>query len=282
MNNELEFYATPGPMTDLSICDPLLFEGLPGTPVDLMKVVRGCVTSTDLLTTIHKVTVPEGRGHEAGIRPAAAIVARIGELDPSPLTVVREPQRRIIGNCRTFATLSCALIRRTGTPARVRAGFAGYFQPNVWADHWIIEYWDARWVRVDPELDDGWLAKNAGGVTSEALATKMYRSGAESWLACRTGELDANRFNMGGTNWGIGEIRGSVAYDFAALNQDEMLPWDVWGRMEDAYKGRTGDDYDAHLDAVSEIVIGGDFDAVRKSYLADDVLRVPGQMAGTA
>ena len=156
--------------------------------------------------------------------------------------------------------------------------FAGYFVPNVWTDHWIIEYWDGRWVRVDPELDDGWLAKNAGGITSEALATNMYRSGAESWLACRSGELDANRFNMGGSNWGIGEIRGSVAYDFAAVNLDEMLPWDVWGRMEDAYKSLTGDDYDTHLDEVSELVVRGGFDEVRSSYLADDLLRVPDAM----
>jgi hypothetical protein len=61
-----------------------------------------------------------------------------------------------------------------------------------------------------------------------------------------------------------------------------MLPWDTWSQMEDAYKSLTGDDYDAHLDAVSERVVNGDFDSVRSSYLADDVLRVPGEMAGTA
>jgi hypothetical protein len=165
MNAELEFYTAPGPMTDLSKCDPKLFEGLPSTPVGLMKVVRGCVTSGDHLA-LQRIAVPEGRGAEAGIKAAAAIIARIAELDSSPLVVGREPQQRIIGNCRTFATLSCALIRRAGVPARVRAGFAAYFRPHTWVDHWSIEYWrspDDAWVRVDPELDDDWFEKNFKG-----------------------------------------------------------------------------------------------------------------------
>jgi hypothetical protein len=80
---------------------------------------------------------------------------------------------------------------------------------------------------------------------------------------------------MGGNNWGIGEVRGSVALDFAAINQDEMLPWDIWGRMVDAYKGLAGDEYDTRLDAVSRLVVLGDFSAIRDRYLTDDVLRVP-------
>ena len=70
---------------------------------------------------------------------------------------------------------------------------------------------------------------------------------------------------MGG-HWGIGEIRGSVLYDLAALNQDEMLPWDSWGQMEAAYKHETDASYDGLLDEVSEIVIADDFDRIREIY----------------
>ncbi len=270
-----DFYSAPGPMTDLSSCDPALFEGLTDDVGDLMRAVRGCVTSADLLRDIHKLPVPEGRDDEPQIRPVAAIVARIAELEPAPLIETREPERRILGTCRSFATLSCALVRRAGVPVRVRAGFAGYFRPDAWMDHWIIEYVrDDAWVRVDPELDDAWLAKHFGEVTSEGLATSMYRTGAETWLACRRGELDPDRCNMGGNNWGIGEVRGSVLLDLAAINQDEMLPWDTWARMVDAYQGRTDDTYDEMLDEVSELVVSDDFAAIRERYLSDETLRV--------
>lgn len=275
---DLEFYATPGPMTDLSTCAPGIFEGLPDDPAGLMKVVRGCVVSDLMLTQIFKLPVPSGREAEAQTRPAREIVRTIVEDNPAPLAETRPPETRFLGNCRHFATLSCALFRRAGIPTRVRAGFAGYFVPGIWTDHWIIEYWrDGAFVRVDPQLDDAWLAKRAG-TTSEALAQTLYLSGAEAWQRCRSGELDPARFNMGGGNWGIGEIRGSVLYDVAALNQDEMLPWDCWARMEDAYKHKTGDDYDAMLDDVSDVVIAGDLDAIRAMYEGSEDLRVPAAM----
>lgn len=278
---ELEFYATPGPMTDLSPSPAEPFEGLPADPVGLMKAVRGCVVSDLMLTQIYKLPVPEGREDESQIRPAADMVRRIGELAPEPLVAARPPQQRFLGNCRHFATLSCALFRRAGIPTRVRAGFAGYFEAGVWADHWIIEYWrasEARWVRVDPQLDDEWLAKRTPGVTSESLARAMYLTGGEAWRQCRSGEADPDRFNMGGANWGTGEIRGSVLYDIAALNQDEMLPWDCWARMEDAYQHRTDDQYDALLDEVAGVTIRGNFDEIRSLYESSDDLRVPASM----
>ena len=41
-------------------------------------------------------------------------------------------------------------------------------------------------------------------------------------------------------NYGIGEIRGNLIRDLAALNKVETLPWDEWGRMEASYAGETG------------------------------------------
>ena len=275
---ELEFYATPGPMTDLSSVPSEVFEGLPDDPAGLMMVVRGCVVSDLMLMQIFKLPVPDGRGHEAQIRPAAEMVKVIEELVPAPLVEARPPQQRFLGNCRHFATLSCALFRRAGIPTRVRAGFAGYFERNVWADHWIIEYWrpsESRWVRVDPQLDDEWLATRASGTTSESLAAALYLSGGEAWQRCRRGELDPGRFNMGGSNWGIGEIRGSVLFDLAALNQDEVLPWDVWARMEDAYQHKTDERYDAMLDEVADVTINGDLEGVRSLYQQNEDLKVP-------
>jgi hypothetical protein len=275
---ELEYYAAPSPMTDLTQCPPEALAGLPDTPAELMKVVRGCVVDPATLTQIYKLPVPSGRDDEKQIRPAAGMIERIRQLDPSPIVEPRAPEQRFLGTCRNYATLTCALLRHTGTPARVRAGFSGYFVANTWVDHWIIEYWHGkgeRWVRIDPELDDDWLSKRAPDTTSELLARTMYSSGGETWLKCRRGELDPDRCNMGGDNWGIGEVRGSVLYDFAALNKCEVLPWDAWGRMEAAYKSETDAAYDELLDSVSELISGDHFDAMRDLYDGNDDLRVP-------
>lgn len=277
---ELEYYLRPGPMTDLKPCSADVLEGLPDAPAELMKIVRWCVVSDLALTQLHKLPVPEGR-NDPQIRPAAAMIARILELDASPLIEHRPPLKRFLGNCRHFATLSCALFRHKGIPARVRAGFAGYFAPNTWSDHWIIEYWrssDERWVRVDPQYSDKFLQQLHPNETSESLAQSMYWSGGETWLRCRRGDLDPDRCNMGGVNWGIGEVRGSVLLDLAALNKDEVLPWDSWGRMEAAYKGETDAAYDDFLDSVSETTSRDDLTAIRELYDGEDDLRVPASL----
>jgi hypothetical protein len=277
---ELEYYATPGPMTDLTRCPPDLFEGLPDDPADLMRVVRGCVVSDLMLTQVYGLPVPEDR-NDAQVRPAAAMIERIQELEPSPLAEARPPLKRFLGNCRHFATLTCALLRNKGIPARVRAGFAGYFVADTWMDHWIIEHWrptEERWVRVDPQYDDESLQMLHPNATSESLAQQMYLSGGETWQRCRRGDLDPNRCNMGVVNWGIGEVRGSVLFDLAALNKDEVLPWDSWAQMEAAYKGETDAAYDGLLDSVSELTSGDDFDAIRELYEGNDNLHVPASL----
>lgn len=111
-------------------------------------------------------------------------------LDPAPMDVARTPDRRVIGTCRHFAVLSCALLRYRGIAARVRCGFAAYFQPGQGLDHWITEYWrekDERWVRIDPEiLGQSFLAE------PEDLRPGQFLSGGEAWKALREGRTGAD------------------------------------------------------------------------------------------
>jgi hypothetical protein len=269
MQSELEYYATPGRMTDLTRCPPEMFERLPDAPGELVTVARRCITAS--------LPTPADR-RDPQIRPADEMVQRIQELDPSPIVERRSWEHRFLGNCRHFATLSCALFRLKGVPARVRAGFAGYFIPDTWMDHWIMEYWrpsEERWVRVDPQYGDKWASAQHPGATSEFLAQTMFLSGGEVWKRCRRGELDPNRCNMGGVNWGIGEVRGSVLFDLAALNKVEVLPWDTWGRMKEAYKSETGAAYDELLDLISETTIEDDLGAINAIYETNQDLQVP-------
>jgi transglutaminase-like putative cysteine protease len=104
-------------------------------------------------------------------------------LDPAPLAVAREPARRVIGTCRHFAVLSCALLRYRGIAARVRCGFATYFQAGQGLDHWITEYWhrdERRWVRIDSEI----LGQPVLPAPDD-LRVGEFLSGGEAWTAGR-------------------------------------------------------------------------------------------------
>jgi hypothetical protein len=48
--------------------------------------------------------------------------------------------------------------------------------------------------------------------------------------------------------------------------------------MEDGYKHKTDERYDAMLDEVAAVVVRGDFDEVREAYLGSDDLKVPAAM----
>lgn len=236
-------YAAPGPLTSLDGVDPALLADLPLDPVGICAPVHAHVIQP------HDATgLPSERFDEKQIRPAAAIVARLVELDPSPLTVPRSRECRVIGTCRHFTVLSCALLRYRGIPARARCGFATYFQPGKGLDHWVVEYLVGdRWVRMDTEIMGKSVLEHP-----EDLQPGQFLTGGEAWQLFRRGEIDAGLFGVYGTeNWGPAEIQGNAVRDLAALNKVEMLPWDEWGRMVDAYQGKTGADYDAVMDAIA-------------------------------
>jgi len=241
-------YASPGTLTDLSPVESMLPAAGPG-PVATCGLVPGLVVQPVALPDL-----PAARVDEKNLRPAAEIVRRLLSLDPSPLTQSRPPDRRVVGTCRHFAVLACALLRRQGLPARARCGFATYFKPGLALDHWVIEYRgddhndDRRWVRLDPEV----LGLDVVG-RPEDLPPGAFLTGAEAWTAFRAGDVDPANFGVNGTsNWGPAEIKGNLVRDLAALNKVETLPWDEWGRMTEAYEGATGPDYDALLDEVAE------------------------------
>ncbi|RJQ71963.1 transglutaminase domain-containing protein [Pseudonocardiaceae bacterium YIM PH 21723] len=259
---EIIDYASAGVFTDLAGLEPI-----PGDPVDICRPVGELVI---MPTDAQRLNLPADRFDENQLRPAGLLVQRLLALDPAPLTAGREPGSRVVGTCRHFAVLSCALLRHRGIPARVRCGFATYFQPGLGLDHWITEYWDERWIRIDSEI----LGKSVLPHPHD-LRPGEFLTGGEAWAAYRRGEIDASRFGVDGTgNWGPSEIRGNAVRDLAALNKVETLPWDEWGRMTDAYDGKTGADYDALLDELAEVCAADDPAAVSALYRHPD-LRVP-------
>lgn len=269
MANRID-YALPGPLTDLASVSPLVLERISGAPAGICWPVHTLVIQPD---DAKALGLPDGRFAENQVRPAASLIEALLTLDPAPLDVAREPDRRVIGTCRHFALLSCALLRYRGVAARVRCGFATYFQEGQGLDHWITEYWhekDGRWTRIDPEI----LGKDILS-DPENLRPGQFLSGGEAWAAFREGRIDAARFGVHGTaNWGPAEIRGNAVKDLAALNKVEMLPWDEWGRMDASYKGQTGADYDELIDTIARVCADDDPTAIADLYDLDE-LKVP-------
>lgn len=263
-------YAVPGPLTVLDGVPAAALDPVATDPVEICAPVRGLVIQP---TDAEALGLPAERFATNDIRPAHALLRALLALDPAPVTVPRAPERRVVGTCRHFAVLSCALLRHRGIASRVRCGFATYFQPGQGLDHWITEYRDdgtGRWIRIDPEiLGQSVLPR------SQDLSPGQFLTGGEAWHAHRRGEIDASRFGVYGTgNWGAGEIRGNAVKDLAALAKIELLPWDEWGRMTDAYEGRPGTDYDEFLDTLATACAADDPAAITALSAHED-LAVP-------
>ncbi|WP_240929957.1 transglutaminase domain-containing protein [Streptomyces coryli] len=158
----------------------------------------------------------------------------------------------MVGTCRHFATIACAILRARGVASRARCGFGTYFQEGRGYDHWITEYRDDdqhRWVRIDTEhLGKDFVER------PEHLAPDEFLTGGEAWLRYRRGMIDPQTFGVPGTDhaWGPHEISGNAVRDLASLCKQETLPWDEWGRMTEAYEGRTGPGYDQLIDRVAD------------------------------
>ncbi|WP_419997351.1 transglutaminase domain-containing protein [Streptomyces boninensis] len=256
--------------------------GLPAEPAALARLVRGLV--------IHREEAADRYGVElAADRKAAAAETRYADeilaLDRErsggePLAKApRPPADRFAGTCRDFALLHCALLRHTGTPARIRCGFGTYFMPGFHDDHWVTEWWDeARgWTLTDPQV----LPDEAAAWQWELdfdpydVPRDRFLVGGDAWRRCRTGRADPATFGVSVVNLtGLPEVQCNVVKDLAALNGVEVLPWDGWG-LADADLELVGPADYALLDAAAAAGAEGDFVAARRLYAENEGLRVP-------
>jgi len=230
----LEYYRTHGPVTDPGEYASL-YDELPSDPAGLYEAVHGL-----LIHIFHAgrygVTLSEERQREVQIRKVKDMSSRILELDDHPITHARNPQARLVGNCRDFAVLTCSLLRQKGIPSRARCGFGTYFTRGKYEDHWTCEYWSSdeeRWIQIDPQLDS--LQKELFHIDFDHLdmpAGKFLPAG-EVWKGCRAGEIDPDLCGIFDLK-GLWFVKDNLLRDLAALNKLELLPWDMNKLMEDS------------------------------------------------
>ena len=123
---------------------------LEGLKPDLAGV---CETVQGLLLHFHwakayGVDLTPERGDQQHLRTASATLDSVLSIDSRPLVVRREAKDRAVGVCRHYAVVTSAMLRAHGIAARSRCGFATYFMPGEFVDHWVVEYWDeghGRW-----------------------------------------------------------------------------------------------------------------------------------------
>lgn len=172
------------------------------------------------------------------------------------------------------------MLRHHRVPARLRVGFANYFGPDFYDDHWITEYWDgAAWRLMDPELTPG--VRRHFGVTFDPCDVPRDRfvTAGLAWLGVRSGRIDPATCGVSTAGiTGAWYVAGNVVRDLAALNKREMLPWDHWGLARDARIGSgLTEAILARVDAVAALIGAADrgWTALRDMYDREDALRVP-------
>jgi hypothetical protein len=274
----LVHFASPGALTELGV-HVAFARALPAALPELCGVVQGLVLHP-FMTGLYGLTPDLARNNvELELRGAGEMLAHALTLDARPLAQPRPSERRLRGNCRHFTLLLTAILRARGTPARARCGFAAYFEPRKFVDHWVCEVWDAwrgAWHLVDAQLDD--VQRKAFRITFDPLDVPrdMFVVAGDAWQRIRSGRDDAQCFGILDL-WGAWFVRGNLVRDVAAFAKRELLPWDCWGLMNEQ-GSVSGPPELALLDRLAALTLAGN-DALGELLAlqaSESGLRVPG------
>jgi excinuclease ABC subunit A len=204
------------------------------------------------------------------------MLKRTLELDSSPLTLERQPQKRKVSLCRDFAVLLVSMLRHQNVPARVRVGFASYYRaetPRYW-DHRIAEYWNDRlnrWMLVDAMTEKPILERLRLKIDPLNIDGKsQFLLTGEVWQRCRAGKADPKEFGDSPDDLGLPPIRYALLHDFDYLNKNELVGYDAWHSLINKPENEVTHEEKALLDRVAEMTnrVDSNFDGLRELYQA--------------
>jgi hypothetical protein len=252
MTPELDYYAQPDTLTDLSDFKDFT-DWLSPDPRVIFQVAQGLIVHDMWLGRYGIKDRPE-QWRNVCTPSANDMLKQVSSLRKVSLSlaVPHSPEERIIACCREFTVLATALFRAKGIPARARCGFALYLaDAGFYEDHWMCEYWNGKqWVGIDPQIDpfqqsafQDWArnAKDADPSYKEMLLSldpmnlteQHFITAGLAWKMYREGKADPDKFGISAdpkergleTLYGAWFIRGQLLRDFAALNKVEPVPF---------------------------------------------------------
>ena len=83
---------------------------------------------------------------------------------------------------------------------------------------------------VDAQIDDVQRAILDPDFDLMDVPRDRFMVAGEAWAQCRSGHAEPDAFGIFDMR-GLWFVAGNLLRDLAALNDREMLPWDVWGAM---------------------------------------------------
>jgi hypothetical protein len=227
----LDTWRQPATMSDAGV-RASQFDCLPGDVGGLAKVLQGLLIH-EHMPDFYGVTLSDRQRDEPHVRSVEEILGRIAAHDPRPLAEARPPGERFAGCCRHYTLMHVAMLRNRGIAARARCGFGAYFVKDMFIDHWVTEYFDdtkRRWVLVDSQIDARQREKFGVDFDTLDVPRDEFVVAGDAWRLCRSGKAKPQAFGVLNM-FGLWFIASNVIRDVAALNNREMLPWDVWGGM---------------------------------------------------
>ncbi len=170
--------------------------------------------------------------------PVSRRLATLHAIPHIPLTEPRYTQQRCVGTCRDFALLTCAILRQHTIPARVRCGFALYFHPPTYEDHWVCEVWDNErnaWRLVDAQLDAAHLSHLNIAFDPTDVPRDAFLFPWQIWERYQADLKQLDNFGQG-DNTGLWFLRVNLARDALTLIKNETSQWDSWRDQSDRDK----------------------------------------------
>jgi hypothetical protein len=230
-------------------------EALPADPTTLPEIVGGLVLD-------QLFAGPAAKGNpEPELRRMSDIIDAVLAKDTQPLDQARAPSKRVLGTCRNYALIACAILRQHEHPARLRVGFADYFTADFGEDHWVCEYQDGgAWRLLDAELTSSVRQHYAIAFASSDVPRDRFLTAARAWQKLRRGEGDSTRFGVSVLGLtGIWFVAASLLRDLAAVLMEEMMPWDYWGPARNFRPGaEISPDWLARFDHLADALAGLD------------------------
>lgn len=277
MLSELKYFASHGTISDPGKYKNT-FKDIPDEPSEICSLIQGLLIHAFWIERYGIKRDENRKFTELQSRSVSEILGTIFSRNSAPLNTPRDPQERITSTCRDFSLLFCSILRSKGISARLRCGFASYFEPDHFEDHWINEYWDKnkeRWIMVDAQLDELHIKQLKIKFNPLDVPSDCFLTAGESWLKYRKENIDPNKFGVLDIK-GTCLIKANIIRDIFALRKVELLPWDSgWGVLENGVYEPVSEEEKPYFDKLARISSGASNTEIRKVFHEDEKVRFP-------